>query len=352
MKRVFITVHLKNILILITAFIVFIVLTSVLIVGIGDNRILNKNKNSVIKSEEYDISIKNVIKFVSLPKISKVKVFMSKENKIKELTLEEYVTGVVAAEMPADFGLEALKAQAVASRTYALAHVAELGGSVCKNANGANLCDTVHCQVYMAKEERIKLWDKSSAQKNWAKIETAVKSTQGQVLTYNNSLVMEPYYFATSSGKTENSEEVFSNSIPYLRSVESSGEERAPNFKSSKIFGYKELSQIINDNYNNAKITSSIIKKQITIIDRTQAGSVKNIKVGSITMTGSKFRTMLGLKSSNFEIVFNATNIEVDCSGYGHGVGMSQWGADAMAKEGKGYIEILSHYYKGTVISK
>ncbi|MBU3188997.1 stage II sporulation protein D [Clostridium bowmanii] len=342
----------KSILILITAFIVFIVLTSVLIVGIGDNKILNKNKNSAIKSEEYDISIKNIIKFESLPKISKVKVFISKENKIKELTLEEYVTGVVAAEMPAAFGLEALKAQAVASRTYALAHVTELGGITCKNANGANLCDTVHCQVYMTKEERIKSWDKSSAQKNWAKIETTVKSTEGQVLTYNNALVMEPYYFATSSGKTENSEEVFSSSIPYLRSVDSGGEERAPNFKSSKTFGYKELSQIINNNYNTAKITSSIIKKQITIIDRTQAGSVKNIKVGGITMTGSKFRTMLGLKSSNFEIAFNATNVEIDCSGYGHGVGMSQWGADAMAKEGKNYIQILSHYYQGTVISK
>ncbi len=83
-----------------------------------------------------------------------------------------------------------------------------------------------------------------------------------------------------------------------------------------------------------------------------RAGSVKNIKVGSITMTGSKFRTMLGLKSSNFEIKFNANSIEIDCSGYGHGVGMSQWGADAMAKEGKNYNEILTHYYQGTVISK
>ena len=193
----------------------------------------------------------------------------------------------------------------MAARTYALAHVTELGGTLCKNANGANLCDTVHCQVYMTKEERIKLWDKSSGEKYWDKIKMAVEGTQGQVLTYNNSLVMEPYYFATSSGKTENSEDVFSNSIPYLRSVESPGEEETKNFKSSKIFKYNELSQIINNNYNNAKVTSANIKKQITIIDRTEAGSVKNIKVGSITMTGSKFRTMLGLKSSNFKIKFN-----------------------------------------------
>lgn len=347
MRRVFITTHLKNFLAVVIAFIAFIVITSVLIVGIGDNKFLNKSKNSIVKSEEYE----NIDKNVSLPKISKVKVFISKDNNIKELSLEEYVTGVVAAEMPAEFEIDALKAQAVASRTYALAHVTELGGTPCKNANGANLCDTVHCQVYMAKEERIKLWGKDG-DKYWDKIKTAVVSTQGEVLTYNNSLVMEPYYFATSSGKTENSEDVFSNNIPYLRSVESPGEEETKNFKSFKVFGYNELSQIINNNYNNAKVTATSIKKQITIIDRTEAGSVKNIKIGSITMTGSKFRTMLGLKSSNFKIVFNLKSVEIDCTGYGHGVGMSQWGADAMAKEGKNYIQILGHYYLGTVISK
>jgi stage II sporulation protein D len=350
MRRVFITVHLKNILLLITAFIAFIVITSILIVGVGDNKGLNKNKNTnpEVKSEKSE----KTVKYSSFPKITKLKVFISKENAIKELDLEVYVAGVVAAEMPAGFEIEALKAQAVAARTYALAHTVELSGTPCKNANGATLCDTVHCQVYMAKEERIKLWDKSSAEKNWAKIELAVKGTQGQVLTYNNSLVMEPYYFATSSGKTENSEEVFSNSIPYLRSVESPGEERSKNFKSSNLFKYKELSDIINKNYSNAKVTSANIKNNIKVIDRTEAGSVKNIKVGSITMTGSKFRFMLGLKSSNFNIKFNSSDIEIDCSGYGHGVGMSQWGADAMAKDGKNYIQILTHYYQGTVISK
>jgi len=348
MRKDFITVHLKNFFLIIILFISFIVITSVLIVGVGDNKSLNNGKNSIIKSEEN----KDLIKSDSLPKISKVKVFITKENTIKELSLEEYVAGVVAAEMPADFGLEALKAQAVASRTYALAHVSELGGILCKNANGANLCDTVHCQAYMTKEERIKSWPEGSGQKYWDKIMTAVKGTQGEVLTYNNSLVMEPYYFATSSGKTENSEDVFSNSIPYLRSVESPGEEETKNFKSIKIFGYNELSQIINNNYNNAKVTAASIKKQITVIDRTEAGSVKNIKIGSITMTGSKFRTMLGIKSSNFKIVFNLKSVEIDCTGYGHGVGMSQWGANAMAKEENNYIQILNHYYLGTVISK
>lgn len=351
MKRVFITVHLKNMLILITAFIAFIVITSLLIVGVGENKNLNEGKNSEIKLKENEIIVKNH----SLPKISKIKIFMSKENKIREMDLEEYVAGVVAAEMPASFDIEALKAQAVAARTYALTNVLELGGSLCEIGKGANLCDTVHCQAFVTKEERIKLWEKSkknSGESYWAKIKMAVDSTAGQALTYNNNLVMEPIYFATSSGMTENSEDVFSNSLPYLRSVESPGEERSGNFKSSNVFKYKELSQIINNNYNNAKVSSANIKKQITIIDRTKAGSVKTIKVGTITMTGSKFRTMLGLKSSNFQIKFNLNDIKIDCSGYGHGVGMSQWGADAMAKQGENYMKILSHYYQGTAISK
>ena len=348
MRRVFIIGHLKNILLLITAFIAFIVITSVLIVGIGEDKSISKSKNSIFKSDEQEKSVK----YELMPKISTIKVNLLKENIIKEFNLEEYVIGVVAAEMPADFGLEALKAQAVAARTYALAHVAELGGTPCKNGNGASLCDTVHCQDYMDKEERMKLWSSSSGEKNWDKIKLAVESTRGKVLIYNNSLVMEPYYFATSSGKTENSEDVFSNSIPYLRSVESPGEEGTKNFRSSNVFTYKELSEIISKNYKNSKITTANIKQQIKVIDRTYAGSVKSIKVGSITMTGSKFRTMLNLKSSNFQIKFNLNDIEIDCNGYGHGVGMSQWGANAMAKDGKGYIEILNHYYQGTEVSK
>jgi len=350
MRRTFSMLHLKNIIIVITAFVAFIVITSVLIVGVGNYKYINiiKNKSTIIKPDDN----KKIIKYEAMPKVTKVKVFITKQNIIKELDLEEYVTGVVAAEMPAEFGIEALKAQAVAARTYALAHVTELGGTPCKYAKGANVCDTVLSQVYMTKEESVKAWGKDKGEEYWDKIKKAVEGTAGQVLTYNNNLVMEPYYFSTSSGRTENSEDVFSDSIPYLRSVESPGEEDLKNTKSSKTFNYKEISRIINNNYNNAKVTSSNIKNQITVVDRTEAGSVKSIKVGNMTMTGSKFRTMLGLKSSNFIIKFNSDRVEIDCVGYGHDVGMSQYGADAMAKKGKNYVQILTHYYQGTAISK
>ena len=353
MRKVFITMHLKNILLLIIAFVAFIVITSVLIVGFGNNKYINlhkdKNKSTIIKKED-NIS---VVKYDSMPKVTKIKVFITKENTIKEINLEEYVTGVVASEMPVGFGVEAIKAQAVAARTYALAHVAELGGAGCnKYEKGADVCDTVHCQVYINKDERINEWGKVKGEEYWNKISNAVKATAGEVLTYNDNLVMEPYYFSTSSGRTENSEDVFSTIVPYLRSVESPGEEKLKDIKSSKTFNYNEISRIINNNYNNARVSSYNIRNQVTVINRTQAGSVKSIKVGSITMTGSKFRTMLGLKSSNFKIKFNSSTVEVDCSGYGHDVGMSQYGADAMAKKGKNYVQILTHYYQGTKISK
>ena len=146
MRKVFITIHLKNIILLIIAFIAFIVITSVLIVGVGNNKYINIhkdiNKSTVIKPE--DIKNESVIKYALMPKINKVKVFMAKENTIKEVNIEDYVTGVVASEMPVGFEIEAIKAQAVAARTYALAHVALLGGTGCnKYGKGADLCDTV-----------------------------------------------------------------------------------------------------------------------------------------------------------------------------------------------------------------
>jgi len=195
-----ILMHLKNIMILIIVLIVII-----LIITVGNNKSLNENKsfniskNSIINQNKY----KNGIKYSLLPKVYEISVFISKQNTIKELNLEAYVTGVVAGEMPAAFEMEALKAQAVAARTYALAHVPKLGGTPCKTAHGADLIDTVASQVYVTKEEYIKLLPKNTGEKYWDKIAMAVKSTQGQGLTYNNSLVMEPYYFAISSGKTE-----------------------------------------------------------------------------------------------------------------------------------------------------
>ncbi|WP_315116580.1 stage II sporulation protein D [uncultured Clostridium sp.] len=282
----------------------------------------------------------------------KIKVYISESKSIKEMDIEEYIKGVVASEMPAEFHIEALKAQAVAARTYALAHMEIIGGQKCAQINKGDICDTVHCQVYMSKEERLNGWPNSRKEEYWNKIQEAVIKTKGEVITYNNSIAKELYYFAVSSGKTENAQEVFSQAVPYLQSVDSPGEESAPKFSSSVGYSYSSFAKIVNSYYPNSIPSSNNLKNSIKIKSRTSAGSVKELQIGKTTITGTKFRSMLGLNSTNFSFVFNKDTMDIICRGYGHGVGMSQWGANAFAKSGKTYKDILTHYYKGVNINK
>jgi stage II sporulation protein D len=350
MQKVFVTIQFKKLFITMIAAMILMVVLSVLIVGVG-----NKSGSSLIKKggpEDYSLNSEN-IQLKNNKADTKIKVYLSKEDKIMEFDIEEYVRGVVAAEMPAEFDLEALKAQAVAARTYGLAHMEQFGGSKKSTAKGADVDDTVNSQVYMSKEERISKWDKRYAIGYWNKITDAVNQTSGQILTYDDKLVLSPYYFAISSGKTEGAAEVFSNDIPYLRSVKSDGDKEVKNYQVTTKYTYPQLVNIINAKYTAAKVTAKGLKSQMSILERTTGGeSVKKIKLGSITITGSQFREMLDLRSSNFSIKFNSKDVEITSKGYGHGVGMSQWGADAMAKEGSNYADILTHYYQGVKINK
>lgn len=299
---------------------------------------------------KFSINSGTIVFNTKISKQPKIKVYISSQKKIKEIYIEDYVRGVVCGEMPAEFDIEALKAQSVAARTYAFSHMAEFGGEKCNQGKGADVCDTVHCQVYMSKEARMKLWPKSSAQKYWDKISEAVNQTAGQVIMYSGEMIKAPYYFSTSSGKTEDSIDVFAFSMPYLKSVESPGEEASPKFTSTVKLTAGELSKKINAAFPYANMSSKNIKSCLVIKSRTQSGSVKEIKTGSTTISGSQFRAVLGLNSSNFDIIYNAKNIEIICRGNGHDVGMSQWGAYAMAKKGGSYKEILLHYYNGTTV--
>lgn len=345
MRRVYIEIQIKNVFLLILIAITFSIAFSILVVGIGSKGA----KGSEIS--EYNLKQENVVVKKSI-KEPKVKVYIREKGNIVEIGLEEYVIGVVAAEMPAEFNIEALKAQAVAARTYALSHMGGFGDAKCSIGKGADLCDTVHCQVYMNKETRFNSWGKNAAE-YWSKITEAVSKTKGEYLTYAGKLVMRPYYFAISSGRTENAAEVFSGDSSYLRSVESNVDKDVKNYETSVKFTYKQLASEINSKYPNAKVSASKLKGQISILERTTGGgSVKKIKLGSITITGSQFRQLLNLRSSNFQIKFGSSNIEIICKGYGHGVGMSQWGAGEMAKDGRNYKEILTHYYQGVKMEK
>lgn len=279
--------------------------------------------------------------------IEKIKVYISSEGKIKELNIEDYVKGVVCSEMPLNFNKEALKAQAIVARTYATGHVLKGGCS----KYGGDVCDTVHCQVYTPKEEKISQLG-GIGESRWALVEEVVSETQGMVLSYEGDLATGAYYFSTSSGRTENVEDVFSSSVPYLRSVESLGEEVAPRYTSTETYDLNRFAQIINESYDTANLSPGKLSEQISIVSYTDGGAVKEITLGEVTISGVEFRKIFGLNSANFSLEFLSNQININCKGYGHGVGMSQWGANIMAEEGKSYEEILSHYYTGINIEK
>jgi stage II sporulation protein D len=336
----------KKIIIGILSFILFIILLSILITGIGSSKEISFKEDLKI-----NYNVKKIRDTYSSEELS-IDVYISKDKRIDNMNIEEYVIGVVAAEMPAEFELDALKAQAVAARTYGLAHKEEFGAGKSPKAFGADVNDTVEFQAFMYKEDRFKLWPEKYREKYWDKLLKAVEETKGEVLLYNDELVMAPYYFSTSSGKTEDSAEVFSKGQPYLKSVESKGEERSPKYSTEVNYSYEQLVDILNKSSTKWKLQVKSLNKQILILERSSGGSVTKIRIGNEEITGSKFRSLLNLNSSNFEIKYNKNQVIITCKGYGHGVGMSQWGADAMAKEGYDYKEILEYYYRGVKISR
>lgn len=273
----------------------------------------------------------------------KIKVYRTLQDKIEEVELEEYICGVVANEMQVSFEDEALKAQAIASRTYLVSKKI----NSCPIANGSDICDSAHCQVYSSKDELISKWGEENGEKYWNKIKSAVDDTKGMILTYKGELVLYPLFFSTSSGETESAMDASLGDIPYLVSVESKGEEVSPKYTSKKEMALSDLVSAINSKYPTSGVNTSNLSSKLQVMERSEAGGVITLAVGNDEIKGSDFRVIAGLNSTNFTYSINENTIVFECKGYGHGVGMSQWGANVMAKEGKSYDEILKHYYTG-----
>ncbi|ERI89460.1 stage II sporulation protein D [Clostridiales bacterium oral taxon 876 str. F0540] len=352
MYRVNVSIQFKKMVLALLGSMVIMILLSIIIVGVGNKNGSILKNNGIIN--KYSLN-KNDIVLKNVKGEANIKVFLSEQDKVVDMSLEDYVRGVVSGEMPAEFDIEALKAQAVAARTYALSHMEQFGGSTCtiSKDKGADICDTVHCQVYKTKESRFNDWPKKNAEEYWAKITEAVKQTSGEVITYEGSIIKNPYYFSMSSGKTENAADVFSMDVPYLKSVDSSQDKSLKDFQTIKKYTYSELSNIINSKYPKAGVAPKKLSSQIVIKETTSGGgSVKKVAIGNVIISGPQFREMLNLKSSNFIFKFNSKDIEIITKGYGHDVGMSQYGAGAMAKNGSNYKQILTHYYQGVKIEK
>lgn len=272
-----------------------------------------------------------------------ISVFFPEEKRVEKMPLEEYLYGVVSAEMPAEFESEALKAQAVAARSYAIYRT--------KNQSAdhprAEVCtDYTHCKAYKTKEAAQTQWG-DMAQLYTKKIEDAVNSTKSEIITYKGEVALAVFHSQSGGGRTESSADVWGGEVPYLVSVESHGEENAPNFYSSATVPFNEFRKKIIAENPNAKINSAEdIGESIT----SEGGSVKSIIIGGESFKGKDIRTMFSLRSSCFRISADNENVRFEVTGYGHGVGMSQYGANTMAKEGFTYKEILAHYYSGTEI--
>lgn len=260
-----------------------------------------------------------------------VRVYREQKKVIERVPIEEYVVGVVSGEMPINFEEEALKAQAVASRSYVM-HQMESARD-----KDYDVVDSVTNQVYLDNEELKKNWKDDYTEKI-NKVKKAVLETSGEYLEYDGKVV-DAMFFSTSSGYTENSEDVFSSAVPYLRSVSSNWDNISPVFEDSKTFTLKDFYSSLGLKYSE--------KLEIKVIETTNTGRIKKIKINDQEFSGKEICSKLKLRSTYFEIENNSNSVIIYTKGYGHGVGMSQWGANIMAKEGKSYDEILKHYYTG-----
>ena len=261
---------------------------------------------------------------------NKTYVTLYRKNNTLTIELEEYIVGVVGAEMPASFNKEALKAQAVLARTYALKSI----------KNNTRLTDSSSTQNYKSVDELKNMWN-TSFNTYYQKIVSAVNETKGMVLTYNGDLI-EAVYHSTSNGKTEDAVNVWGNSFPYLVSVESNYDNTNPSFLKDQFISYAEISNKLSMNIN--------IDTNFEILSKTIGDRVDVIKINDVSYSGVEVRSLLGLRSADFSIIKNENGVVFQTKGYGHGVGMSQYGANGMAKNGYNYSQILSHYYPKTTL--
>ena len=318
-------------------FIVFFIMFVILIFSYKDKVILDDKTsldNEVISED--NVSKNNIIensigdKNDSNDKDDTIYVSTIINNEKTELSLEDYIVGVVSCEMPASFDIEALKAMSVAARTYALY----------KRNKNKTLKTTTDDQCYIDINTMKNKW-KNNFDKYYNKISNAVNDTKGEYMTYNDKAIIA-FYFSISNGKTENVENVFSQKLDYLVSVDSSWDKK--NSSNEKDIKMKVSDFLKKLSINDEKIND--IK-----IDRSSTNRINNIKINGKSYKGTKFRSLLNLKSTDIEIKYDNDYVYIHTVGYGHGVGMSQYGANYMAQDGYKYEDILKHYYTGIKIT-
>ena len=293
----------------------------------------SNNKEVQVNEKEASNEIKEETLKVEDIQDNKTYINLQRKNgSLQKIELEEYIVGVVGAEMPALFNIEALKAQAIIARTYALK----------AKAKGRTLKDNESNQSYKTNEELQVLWG-GNYNSYYTKVKMAVNETEGMVLTYNGNYI-EAVYHSTSNGMTESSVNVWGNYYPYLVSVSSKYDNFNVSFSVSREISYQELTNKLGFYINKETI--------IELNGKTSGNRVESVKIDDHVYKGIDFRNILGLRSADFDIEFTDNGIIFTTRGYGHGVGLSQYGANGMAKNGYNYETILKHYYPGVNLTK
>ena len=260
------------------------------------------------------------------------------DGSVADMELEDYLCGVVLAEMPVNFELEALKAQCVVARTYGLRRLEQ--GT--KHPNGAVCTDAACCQGYISYDD---FYNRGGDQSGIMKVSQAVAETAGEVLLYNGELI-DATYFSCSGGRTEDAAAVWGNDVPYLQSTISPGEEGATHYTDAVTISPDVIEEALGIDLTGDP------DGWFRILSFTEGGGVDEILICGQPFTGVELRKLLSLRSTNFTVTSTEDGITFYTKGYGHRVGMSQYGADAMAVSGSSYDEILAHYYHGTILAQ
>lgn len=292
-----------------------------------------------------------------------VNVLMADSGQIVKMPLDEYLVGVVAAEMPAEFDLEALKAQAVAARTQVVRRMRRLGGPGCDLHPQADVCtDSRHCQAWESIAAMQQKWHYTEFFAYWRKITRAVKETDGVIVCYQGQPI-DAVFHSTCGGMTENAGDVWSQDIPYLKAVKCDTDRHSPYFQDRAVFTLAELEEKLGATIRARQVTTQMaggreikvmaspgLEPVIEVMAQTRTGRVKTARVGDRVFAATELRNALGLRSTRFVTQVVGDKVYIKTQGYGHGVGMCQYGADGMAKKGLGYEDILKHYYTGVTV--
>ena len=275
----------------------------------------------------------------------KIRVYLHEEDRIEEMTMDDYLVGTLAAEMPAAFEEDALKAQAVAARTYTAQQMARYGG---KGYKGADVSTDyrVH-QAYIGEAKQREKWgDKYDAYRE--KVRHAVRATAGEVATYDGKLIRALYH-SSCGGHTASSQEVWDKALPYLVSVRCDWDSDAPHYREEKRVTFADI--IANLGEDATIMTASADGSDVVqVVNRTESGRADLVRIGGQNYSGYDIRAKLALRSSNFTAKTDGDGIIFTTVGYGHGVGLCQYGANGMAKAGYSYRDILAHYYQGVTV--